>query len=115
MFLSLNGQTYTNRDSIVITEIGNFNESESGINEPLLCYTDNINCCNGSGTGNWIFPDGTSVGPESEEGDFYVDRGSGVVRLNRRRNAISPTGEYCCNVPNSRSQSIRTCVSIGKS
>ena len=79
--------------------------------EALLCYTDNIQCCND--TGQWFKLGGGDVGDVNGTGDFYVTRGVGVVRLHRRNNT-SPSGIYCCEVPNALSVNIRTCIDIGR-
>ena len=90
-----------------------------GTGGPLLCYTDNTQCCNSTNNimGDWYLPGGdrTKVGDESQSdnGDFYVTRGPGVVRLHRRNNATSPIGMFCCEVPDTRSVSRETCIDIG--
>ena len=104
MYLSLNGQVYTNNSDILLTEIG------VGVGGALLCYTDNAQCCND--TGRWFKLGGGDVGDVNGVGDFYVTRGLSVVRLHRRNNT-SPTGMYCCEVPNAQSQAMRTCANIG--
>ena len=111
MYLSLNDRLYTNISDILITEIGDKMEG-GGVGEALLCYTDNTQCCND--VGRWIQPSGGDVGDQggSSTGDFYATRGSSVVRLHRRNNT-SPTGLYCCEVPDARSKIIRTCANIG--
>ena len=83
-----------------------------GEGEALLCYTDNNECCNT--TGRWFDLDGADVGDAgSGTGDFYVSRGSNVVRLHRRNNTFSP-GTYCCEVPDVRSKIIRACANISE-
>jgi hypothetical protein len=36
------------------------------------------------------------------------------VRLNRRNNAMSPTGPFCCVVPDATSITKTTCIYIGE-
>ena len=88
-----------------------------GTGGPLLCYTDNTQCCNSTNInmGDWYLPDEgrMKVGDESSGGNFYVTRGPGVVRLHRRNNATSPIGMFCCEVPDARSVSRETCIDIG--
>ena len=48
----------------------------------------------------------------SDRQDFYVDRGPSVVRLNRRDNAISTTGQFCCEILDATSTNIRICVNV---
>ena len=113
MYLFLSTPLYTN-NYILIADIGERIAGRTG--EPLLCYTDNTQCCNSTSMnmGDWSLPDGTKVGGENDGGDFYISRGLSVVRLHRRNNATSPTGMFCCEVPNARSVNIRTCIDIGR-
>ena len=104
MYLSLNGRRSTNNSDVAVTDIG-------GVGEALLCYTDNAQCCND--TGRWFKQGGDDVGDVNGDGDLYVSRGLGVVQLHRRNNT-SPSGVYCCEVPDARSLSIFTCANIGE-
>ena len=80
---------------------GEFNTST---NNSLLCVTpDNIACCStaetgGDPLGNWYFPNGTQVPPDSTGWNFYMTRGPGVVRLHRHTGGVS--GIYHCVIPN---------------
>ena len=95
----LGDQTYVNGSAVLLTGIGEGNNS-------LLCLTNNTQCCRGSdnpsggGFGEWYFPDGTLV-PDGQDANrsIYRNRDTSVVRLNRRNNATSPTGVYRCEVP----------------
>ena len=104
---------YANNSNIFITDIG---EGDCGA---LLCYTDLTECCADSDTpvgvgalGQWVYPNGSVVGTESDGQDFYINRGPSVVRLNRRRNATSTTGLFCCEVPDAAATNTRTCINI---
>ena len=100
-------------DKILITDIG------EGDNGALLCFTDLIRCCDsdsGQVEGQWLFPNGSSV-LAGIDGDFYIDRGPSVVRLNRKKNTTSPTGQFCCEVPDATSTNMRACINtqaVGK-
>ena len=96
----LKGRLYGNND---IVTIDNIDESDSS----LLCYTNNLLCC-GNRQGEWYFPSGASVGTSGAGGNFYRNRGPSVVRLNRRNNAMMPTGVFHCEIPDASgtSQSI---------
>ena len=68
----------------------------------LLCRTN----LNGSGIGNWFFPDGIRVPSSgnlnttsSKNTTVYRTRGAKVVRLNRRRDGEE--GIYRCEIPDS--------------
>ena len=73
----------------------------------ILCVTTNVNtyCCrnsdnpNGGSRGKWYLPDGTRIF-NTPDTNFYRTRYAQQVRLNRRNNAISPTGVFTCEVPN---------------
>ena len=115
VYLSFNGEPYYNNNGeIIITEIGTTKGSVTREGAPLLCYTDNLQCCNNSELGRWFLPDGSVIGTESEAGDFYIDRDQSVVRLNRRNNATSPTGTFCCEIPNAKSVNTKVCANIGE-
>ena len=70
---------------------------------PLLCVTPvNITCCSteetrGDPLGNWYFPNGTEIPPNSTGWLFYTTRGPGVVRLHRHTGGVS--GIYYCVIP----------------
>lgn len=112
-FFSSKGSYVNPNGNIVITDIG------EGDCEALLCYTDLLECCQdgnteiGVGTlGEWFYPNGSVVGTRRDRQEFYVDRGPSVVRLNRRSNATSTTGWFCCVVPDVTSTRTRICVNV---
>ena len=107
MFFTLGGQPYRNGDSILIGEIG---EGDGA----LLCVTDLDQCCRDGGLGEWFYPNESLVRVNGSNDDFYRDRGPSVVRLNRRNNATSPIGQYCCVVPDATFTNKTTCVNIGE-
>ena len=91
----LNGQRIAyNSDTVVnIRDIGTGGRA-------LLCVTDRSSCCSGAGrAGEWYYPDGRRVNIQGAREDFYRNRGVKIVRLNRARNIIAPTGRYRCEVP----------------
>ena len=118
MHLSLRGRRYGNNSNILIPDIG---EGDCGA---LSCFTDLIECCRDSDTptgisvlGQWLYPNGSAVGVMGGREDFYIDRGSSVVRLHRRINVMSPTGNFCCEVPDATSTNMRICINtqaVGK-
>ena len=111
MYFSFNVSQYTG-NYVLIVDVGE--RATGGTGGPLLCYTDNTQCCESTSMGDWYLPSGMKVGDEGDAGDFYVTRGPGFVRLHRRNNATSPTGMFCCEVPNARSVNRRTCIDIGR-
>ena len=80
----------------------------------LLCYTDNAQCCSTANmnTGRWFGQNGADVGDQSSGGDLFVTKGPNIVRLHRR-NGTSPSGTYCCEVPDARTKVTRVCANIG--
>ena len=115
VFFTLGGQPYRNGSSILIGEIG---EGDDGA---LLCVTDLVQCCRGDDTpgvgralGNWFYPNRSLVRVNGSNDDFYRSRGLGSVHLNRRNNAMSPTGLFCCVVPDATLTDKTTCTNIGE-
>ncbi len=105
--LLLNGARYVNNSEILIFEIGQDNEA-------LQCVTNKIPCCRTTRTGQWYYPNGTQVSVKGHSHFFYRDRGNnGTVNLNRfNENITSPTGQFCCVVPDSNDTNQALCVSI---
>ena len=81
---------------MTLTEIG------EGRNT-LLCITNKTDCCKDTNEGDrqWYFPNNGLVRIKGSSDDFYRDRSRNVVRLNRRNNAMSPTGIFRCDIPSS--------------
>jgi hypothetical protein len=111
VFFTLGGWPYRNGSSILIGEIG---EGDDGA---LLCVTDLIQCCRGDDTpgeggalGEWFYPNGTLVRVQADSDGFYRNRGFGIVLLNRRNNALFPTGQFCCVIPDATLTSMTTCI-----
>ena len=113
MYISHRGKTYPNNSNILITDIG---EGDSGA---VLCKTNLYNCCksnqtNNSGAlGGWFYPNSSPV-PTGQSNDLYRNRDRSVVRLNRRGNILSPTGKFCCEIPDASNISIKMCVNLGE-
>ena len=93
-------------------------------NGGLQCVTDKPYCCRVGYSvriGEWRFPDGTKV-PILGRGisiatTFYRNRGEndGTVNLNKINESItSPTGQFCCEVPDSTNMTQTVCVNISE-
>ena len=110
VYLSLGSGNNTN---ILITDIGEGDEA-------LLCYTDLAQCCRGDemssrmALGWWFYPNRSSIDSGGFGGDFYRNRDSSLVRLNRRNNATSPVGQFCCVVPDATFTNVTVCANLGK-
>lgn len=110
MYLVLKNVFYSNNSYILNSHIGEGNDGA------LFCFTDLSPCCDsasGSAMGEWFFPDESHVLAADTRANFYRDRGPGTVRLHRRNNAMSPTGLFCCEVPNASFINTRICANIG--
>ena len=96
VYFELNGQKYPNNSVVTISAIG---ENDNA----LVCKTDKTECC---GTlpnrfGQFYYPNTAQV-PINRAGDgFYRNRGSQMIRLNRRPGTVGPTGLYSCEIPDS--------------
>ena len=107
LYFTLDGTVYLPGDTVLISDIGAAGTgslaSEAGTS--LVCETANLGivCCRGSDgnrAGDWFFPDGTIVPPSSanREADFTRTGYTQQVRLNRRNDAMTPTGTFECRV-----------------
>ena len=72
----------------------------------LECHTDDTTCCrgidnppNGTGRGEWYYPDGTVVPPPGCGTGLYRTRDHMVIRLNRPGIETESTGLYRCEIP----------------
>ena len=73
----------------------------------LFCLTDRTQCCTteaGLNKGGWRFPNATSVTLDDTYINFYRTRGYSSVRLNRRSDAVAPTGIFTCRIPTNQSE-----------
>ena len=68
----------------------------------LFCLTDRTQCCTteaGDARGSWRFPNDSRLTLDDANLDFYAIRGYSSIRLNRRSDAVEPTGIYICRLP----------------
>ena len=108
MTLTLKGASIANNSYVDADDIG------ENVNA-LLCNTDNDDCCDKHPRkGEWYFS-GNKVGvlgmPPGNN-LFYRNRGSSVVRLNRR-GTPSQRGHFWCEVPGSDNINHTVFVNIG--
>ena len=122
LYFTLNGTVYQSGDTVLITDIGDSEtdpDSEADPDSSLVCVISNVNmnCCRGIDGGNvgeWYFPDGTMV-PRNSDANFTRSGFTHQVRLNRRNNAMSPTGIYECRVPGEATASVLTArITVGE-
>ena len=105
----LHEASFLNNTAVMVEDIG---EGENA----LFCVTDNISCCKDSRQGEFLFPNGTQVPVFGARQDFYRNRDSQIIRMNRRNGAMSPVGRYGCEIPDANGvlQRIFIQVSIRK-
>ena len=93
---------YANNSVIDINLVGNGSNRGGGI---LECYTDDTTCCrgidnpNGTGRGEWYYPNGTVVPPPGGSSSFYRIRKHMIITLYQNIGMIGPTGAYRCEIP----------------
>jgi hypothetical protein len=104
-------RVYVENAQIPISQIAVSDETSSGA---LLCRTDRTDCCRETREGEWLYPDNTTVRILGSGDDFYRNRGTSVVRLNRRNNTMQPIGLYCCVVDSVVDNNATICVNLSE-
>ena len=97
---------YANNSVIDVNLVGEgFKGDQITDGGALECHTDDTTCCrgrdnlpNGTGRGEWYYPNGTVVPPPGVDTGFYRTRGHMVLRLNRNF-MNDPKGVYRCEIP----------------
>ena len=113
VYLALRNQFIANNTQINIRSIGQYSDNP---NSAPQCITDRKPCCFGQNSqhGEWYLPDGRLVQGSSSHSTFYRGRGNyGEVYLNRPPDVGSPTGQYCCEVPDATGTNQMLCMTIG--
>ena len=68
----------------------------------LFCLTNRRNCCTaeaGDARGSWQFPNSSFVTRDDADLSFDAIRGYSSIHLNRRSDAVTPTGIFICRLP----------------
>ena len=110
VYVTHNSNVLANDSVVMISEIGRAD------NNRLQCVTDRMPCCTNP-VGEWFFPGDVGIVPRMDMADtFFRNRGDdGTVNLNRlNSNAMMPTGQYCCVVPDATGVMQWACVVICK-
>ena len=107
--MSLNGQLIANNSIVLLRNIG---EGDAGA---LLCTTNRTACCTSAlgRAGEWVYPNGTMVPIMPAGQPYYRNRGTSLIRLNRRPNqglSVMYTGIYCCQIPDQNNVEQTLCV-----
>ena len=98
MYVSLQGNNYSNNSLVNLTEIGD-NKTTA-----LICRTNITSCCKqsvGSKTkSDWRYPGGNEVKSRRDtvNQSFTRSRGDGTVFLYRENMSLSPIGIYSCEI-----------------
>ena len=108
----MNGEILPPDRVIFVTDIG-MDLSE----QHLVCTTDRMPCCRQyPRVGEWYFPNGDMIPINAAAVSFYRTRdNSGNVKLFRASNSItSPTGRFCCEIPDATDMNHTHCIDICK-
>ena len=100
-YVSFRGESLPKHGYVDLSLVGDPEISTSS-GDAVQCHTD-IPCCSaGEGgilTRNWHFPDGERVPFASDvTADIHSQRTAERVDLRRRKNSLSPSGIYRCNI-----------------
>ena len=109
MQLIFRGISYHNNTVLLLNDIG-----DTSTGSAILCTTNRRPCCASFRFGEWYYPNGSMVPNDAAGEDFYRGRGDDqTIRLSRRNNAQSPTGSFCCELPDNSGVTQRLCVTLG--
>ena len=113
VYFALRGVFIANNSQVNIRNIGQSSDSPNGA---LQCVTDRTPCCLSQNPrrGEWYLPNGALVQATTSTVTFYRNRGdNGEVSLNHPSDIMSPTGLFCCEVPDATDTNQTLCVNIG--
>ena len=100
-YVSFRGEILSNHGYVHLSLVGD-PETSTSSGDAVQCLTDILACCSagegGIRTGDWYFPDGERVPFANMTADIHSQRTAKRVDLRRRRNALSPSGIYHCNI-----------------
>ena len=80
----------------------------------LFCLINRTQCCITEADlnlGGWQFPN-SSIVETTNNYKFYRTRGYSSVLLNRRSNALEPTGIFTCTIPTNQSQDTNLYIGV---
>ncbi len=104
---------------ISVQDIGELQTDFSNTNEVLACRTDRSPCCSTEPNrlGDWTYDNGTIIGARKNSGiDYFRSRDDNqMIYLSLRNSATDPpTGEFCCDIPDSMNVTQSACIELGK-
>ena len=98
MYVSLQGNNYSNNSLVNLTEIGD-NKTTA-----LICRTNITSCCSNQTErsktkSDWRYPGGNVVQSRRTENESFTrSRGDGTVFLYRENMSLGPIGIYSCEI-----------------
>ena len=100
-YVSFRGESLPNHGYVDLSLVGD-PETSTSSGDAVQCHTD-IPCCSANEwdihTGKWHFPDGERVPFASDmTADIHSQRTDQTFDLRRRKNSLSPSGIYRCNI-----------------
>ena len=99
---------YGNSSQVSLEDVG------EGVGNALICRTDKVDCCGSipNRFGQFYYPSGLQVPFNSAGQGFYRNRGDQLIRLNRREGTTSPSGKYCCEIPDASGETKNICITL---
>ena len=110
--LIFRGVPFPNNSVLSLNNIG-----DTSTGSAILCTTNRSPCCSTTLNrfGEWYYPDGSVVPNNGAGEEFFRGRGDNqTIYLNRRNNAQSPSGSFCCELPDDSDVTHTLCVSLCK-
>ncbi len=105
---------------IYVHDIGELQTDFSNTNEVVACRTDKRPCCSTPPNrfGDWTYNNGTIIGNRANSGiDYFRSRDDNqMIYLSLRSSTTNPpTGEFCCEIPDSLNVMQTMCINLGNS
>ena len=92
-YVSFMGENLPNHAYVDLTLVGDDADNS------MRCNTDLTTCCTSSHTGDWYFPNETTLQLIDNGDNIYQRFGNSLrVLLRRRNNAMEPSGIYRCDI-----------------
>ena len=114
VYLSMGGEILPSNRVICVTDIGTSELSR----QYLVCTSDRKPCCRDLPQyGEWKFPNGSLVQSISRGAVAFITKRDNAGNVNLYRvssNVTSPTGRFCCEIPDATDTNYTLCVDISK-
>ena len=109
--LIFRGVSYPNNSVLSLNDVGDYSTGCA-----IFCTTNRSKCCSypADRVGEWYYPNGSIVPNDAAGKDFYRGRGyNQTIHLSRRNNTQTPTGSFCCELPDNSDVNHTLCVHLG--